>query len=247
MVPMAKDVKQMLKEAYPYRIEMHAHSKPVSYCGEATPEQVIELYEKLGYHGVVLSNHFGYGFGILSEEGTKDELIDKYIGAFEEAKEAAEKRGMKAYLAAEIRFAENSNDYLLYGLDRNLLSEVYDLLPGTLAEYREKADMSGSVLIQAHPFRKGMTLMDVSLLDGVETLNMHPGHNSSIGLAVKYAKKNNVPITIAGSDFHHVNCDHEGVSALRTKVIPEDSFALAEVLKKGDYLLEIGGEAIVLP
>ena len=247
MTQIAKDIKQMLKDTYPYRIEMHAHSKPISYCGEGTPAEVIDIYEKIGYHGVTLSNHFGYGFGLLSEEGTKEELIDRYIGAFEEAKEAAEKRGMKAYFAAEIRFAENSNDYLLYGLDRKILSEAYDLLPGTLAEYREKADLSKSVLVQAHPFRNGMTRMDASLLDGVETLNMHPGHNAAAGLAIKYVKENSVPIAIAGSDFHHLNVKHEGVSAVRTKELPEDSFALAELLRKGDYVLEIGGESIVLP
>ena len=89
--------------------------------------------------------------------------------------------------------------------------------------------------------------MDASLLDGAETFNMHPGHNAAIGLSVKYAKENGLTITTAGSDFHHLNVKHEGVSALRTRTLPKDSFELAELLKQGDYLFEIGGEAIVLP
>ncbi|MBQ4087626.1 MAG: hypothetical protein IJC78_05200 [Clostridia bacterium] len=243
----AKELKELLNKTYPYRIEMHAHSHPVSYCGEASPKQVVQIYKELGYHGLVLSNHFAYGYGLLSEEGTKEELLEKYIGAFEEAKEEAEKHGMQVYFVAELRFAENTNDYLLYGLDKEILSEAYDLLPGTLAEYREKADLSKSLLIQAHPFRPGMELMDASLLDGIETFNMHPGHNGAIGLCVKYAKDNGFAITTAGSDFHHLNRSHEGVSALRCRTLPKDSFELAEILKKGDYLFEIGGEAIVLP
>lgn len=243
----ANNIKELLKKTYPYRIEMHAHSHPISYCGEASPKQVVEIYRELGYHGLVLSNHFAYGGGLLGEEGTKEELLDRYIGAYEEAKTEAEKYGMQVYLVAELRFAENINDYLLYGADREILSEAYDLLSGTLAEYRQKANLSKSLLIQAHPFRKGMERMDASLLDGAETFNMHPGHNAAIGLSVKYAKENGLTITTAGSDFHHLNVKHEGVSALRTRTLPKDSFELAKLLKQGDYLFEIGGEAIVLP
>ena len=247
MEHMAKDIKEILKETYPYRIEMHAHSHPVSYCGEASPKRVVEIYHELGYHGVVLSNHFAYKGGLFSEEGTKEELLKRYLDAFAEAKETAEKLGMKAYLAAELRFAENNNDYLLYGVDETILSEAYDLLSGTLAEYREKTDLSKSVLIQAHPFRQGIQLVDASLLDGVETLNLHPGHNAAVGIAIKYAKENKLSVTIAGSDFHHLDKKHEGVAAVRMRELPADTFALAEMLKNGDYILEIGGEAIVLP
>ena len=54
-------------------------------------------------------------------------------------------------------------------------------------------------------------------------------------------------IKTAGSDFHHKGKGHEGVSALRTKTLPKDSFELAKILKSGDYLFEIGGDSIVLP
>lgn len=243
----AKEIKQMLETAYPYRIEMHAHTCPVSYCGEASPGELVNIYHDLGYHAIVITNHFAAGYGLLSEEGTKDELVAKYLGAFEEAKKAAEQCGIRVILGAELRFAENTNDYLLYGVDKDIIDAAYDLLPETLAAYREKADLSRSVLLQAHPFRNNMKLMDASLLDGVETFNMNPGHNGGIGLCVKYAKEHKFPITIAGSDFHNLNKSHEGVSALRTKILPEDSFALAKLLRDGDYVFEIGGDAIVLP
>ena len=51
----------------------------------------------------------------------------------------------------------------------------------------------------------------------------------------------------AGSDFHHKNLGHEAVSAIRTKDLPKDSYELAKILKSGDYALEIGEDAIVLP
>ena len=106
--------------------------------------------------------------------------------------------------------------------------------------------MPDSVLIQAHPMRNGMETVDPALLDGFEVFNMHPGHNSRVGLASAYAKENRHFLVIAGSDFHHPNRNHEGLAAIRTTYLPEDSFALAKLLKDGDYLLEIGRENFVL-
>ena len=40
---------------------------------------------------------------------------------------------------------------------------------------------------------------------------------------------------------------HEGLAALRTDHMPEDSFALGTLLKEGNYLLEIGRGTIVVP
>ena len=84
-------------------------------------------------------------------------------------------------------------------------------------------------------------------LDGVEVFNMHPGHNSRIGLAALYANENKGPIITAGADFHHPKLNHEGLSALRTENLPEDSFALAKLLRSQDYVLELGRGTIVLP
>ena len=91
-----------------------------------------------------------------------------------------------------------------------------------------------------------MTMCNPELLDGAETFNLHPGHNSRIGIAVRYAAENGLKITTAGSDFHHPDRGHEAVSALRTKDLPKDSFHLAKILKSGDYIFEVGENNIVL-
>ena len=56
-----------------------------------------------------------------------------------------------------------------------------------------------------------------------------------------------IGIVGAGTDFHHLGRKHEGAAALRSKGEITDSFQLAKVLKSEDYLLEIGGNAVVLP
>lgn len=248
----ANELKEQLNKEYPYRIELHAHTKPESACSEIEPEVLAETYKDLGYHGVCVTNHFmghdQYKDGDYMDGETKEEKLEFYLGGYKKAKEHGDEIGIKVYLGLEIRFArESENDYLIYGVDDEITALCYDYLEKDLECFRKNVSLPKSVFIQAHPFRKGIKLMDPDLLDGVETFNMHPGHNGQIAVACRYAKENGFKIRTAGGDYHHKNRGHEGVSALRTKVLPADSFELAELLKAGDYIFEIGGDALVLP
>lgn len=235
--------KNKLLNEYKYRIELHAHTSPASACSQITPQEIAETYKNLGYDGIVITNHFIF----QGERITKEEYIDAFIHDFYETEKHGKELGLKVYLGAEIRFTENNNDYLVFGLDKEMLLEIYDLLPLGLENFRKAYDMPRSVIVQAHPMRDGMEIVNTSLLDGIEVFNMHPGHNSRIGLASLYADSNNISIITAGSDFHHPNRKHEGLAALKSSYLPKDSFELAKILKKGDYLLEIGRSNIVIP
>ena len=237
------EYKNALTEAYPYRIELHAHTSPASSCGRATPEQVMQAYQNVGFDAVTIVNHFIY----KSEEPDGKAFVDRYLDDFYRAEAFGKKLGIKAYLGAEIRFTENMNDYLVFGVNRSILEEIYDLLPYGLANFRKEYSMPDSLLIQAHPRRNGMEEVDPSLLDGVEILNLHPNHNSRNGQTSAIVKKQGFSIVTAGSDFHHPDQGHEGLSALRASFLPEGSFELASVIKSRDYLLEIAGERIILP
>ncbi len=236
--------KEQLKQEYPYRIELHAHTKPQSGCSEVTPEDLIEIYAKKGIHGIAITNHFTYQDTLGKN---KEEFLNWYIKGWEDAKRVGTQYGIRIYLGAELRFHDSMNDYLLYGADRETLSFAYDFLGKGLKAYREAGDFSQSVLLQAHPFRDGMTLPSPELLDGIETMNMHPHHNSRVGLAIQYAKERKFSIQTAGSDFHHENRSHEATGILRAQMLPEDSFGLVALLREKNYLFELGGEAIVLP
>ncbi len=238
-------IKSELFKEYPYRIETHAHTSPVSRCSQITPAELVQTYKKLNYDAITVVNHFvSYAF----DDKSKEDAVKYYLKDYYDTLNEAKKYNMKVYLGLEIRFNnECANDYLLFGADEQIVSKAYDYLELDLQTFRNEVKLKNSVLIHAHPFRSGMKLVDTALLDGIETFNMHPGHNSAVGLAVKYAKENNLKITSAGSDFHYSNVNHEGVAAIRTKTLPNDSFELASILKSGDYLFEIGGNSIVLP
>ena len=240
----ANEFKANLAKEYPIRIELHAHSKPVSPCSEVTPKELIDTYKAHNYDGLVLTNHYiRYLFDGLS----KEEAVKHYLNAFEEASKYGESVGIKVYLGVEYRFDENNNDYIIYGANEDIVTGLFDCFDMGVEKFRKEFPLPNSLFIQAHPLRKGCELVDTDLLDGIETLNLHPGHNGQVGRAVRIADKANLKVTTIGSDFHHKGVDHEAVSALRTKFLPKDSFELVEILKSGDYIFEIGETALIIP
>ena len=238
---MRKQIKETLVKTYPYRVELHAHTNPASPCGKATPEELVQLYLDAGFDGVVITNHFSHAaYGDLSREA----FVEMQMADYERACKAAQGTKLKIYLGVEARFDEDNNDYLLYGVDREILGKIYDYLGKGLAAFRAEVKLPSSVLIQAHPFRDGCVPAEGKLLDGVEVFNMHPGHNPRSALAALYAKQNNIPLTVAGTDFHHIKPGYIATAALRCRALPEDTFGLAELLRSGDYVFEIGDQFV---
>jgi histidinol phosphatase-like PHP family hydrolase len=239
---MLKEIKNTLAQTYPYRLELHAHTNPASHCGKATPEEMVQLYLDAGFDGVVITNHFSRAAnGDLSREAFVEMLMSDY----QRACKAAEGTKLKVYLGVEARFEENANDYLLFGVDEEILGKIYDYLGKGLAAFRAEVKLPESVLIQAHPFRDRMLRREPELMDGIEVFNMHPGHNSRVAQAARLAASIPGCIKTVGTDFHHPG--HEGLCALRVRQMPRDSFDIAAILRSGDYVFELGGDAIVLP
>lgn len=237
-----KELKNQLVSEYNILTELHAHTT-ASSCSQVTPEQMVEIYKELGYSAVCITNHFTYEYKGLS----KEDFLERYMGDFERAEKRGKEIGIKAILGAEIRFENTENDYLIYGVNRKMLEEIYEFLPYGLQNFRKEYKMPDSLFIQAHPFRDDMEETDPALLDGIEVFNLHPNHNSRVGLAAAYARENNFSVITAGSDFHHPGRKHEGVTGMRTKIVPEDSFHLASILKNGDYLFEAGRNCLIIP
>lgn len=243
----SESVKNYIKKIYRYRTELHAHTSHVSTCADFAPGDVVEKYAEIGYDAIAITNHFSYPYRTerFEKEPTADEFVKWYMSDYYKAYEVGVKLGITVILGAEIRFAENENDYLIYGINEDILKEAYERLPYGIADFKSAEKLKDVLVIQAHRFRDRMEYADPSYIDGIETFNMHNGHNSRTGMAVKFAKENNFKIVTAGSDFHHDG--GEGMAALCTKTLPRDSYELADVLRGCDYVFEIGGKSIVLP
>lgn len=226
-------------EKYQYKTELHLHTSPASGCSEIPPEVAVKNYAELGYHSVVVCNHFYPGMRFREN---KQQCLDAYLADYDAAVEAGKKYGVHVILGCEIRFTENFNDYLLFGIDKEFLNAAYDCLDMGIEAFSKQFRGDGRLLIQAHPFRNGMTEVAPEYLDGIESFNLHPNHNSRVAMASKYAKEHRL-IETAGTDYHHPG--HEGMTALLTETEIETSRDIVGVLRSGNYLFEIGGSILI--
>ena len=234
--------KEELLKDYRYKTEMHAHALPISRCSEFEPRALAEVYGKVGVDSLVLTNHFTPAF---VDEGSKEDCLAAYAACYEEVAKYAREQGFTAIFSMEIRFRENNNDYLLYGITQKDLPFLYDAVKEGMGidEFYRAFHRRDAVILQAHPFRSGMEHVDSASLDGIEVFNMHPGHNSRVAIAAKRAREEGLLVS-GGTDFHHPG--HEGVCLMRTKERMETPRDLVKVLREKDFLLDIGG-CIILP
>lgn len=240
------ELKKLFEEAYPYRTELHAHTKPASTCSDVPPEEAVRLYKERGYDSLVVINHFTYNY-FYKRIGTRDvkASVDFYLEDYRRAKAEGEKIGLNVILAAELRFSEGEgldNDYLLFGIDESDLCDIFEMLDGNVEDFYKKYCDETKFLFQAHPMRNGQVVKSPDTVDGYEAFNLHPNHNSRPALATRYAKSVNKPF-VAGTDFHEFG--HEGLSAIRTKEPLRNSHDVVKAMRENDYILETDGSLII--
>ncbi|MBR2363997.1 MAG: hypothetical protein IKA79_02235 [Lentisphaeria bacterium] len=214
------------------KIDLHVHSKEISACGKLSVEEVIDLYAAAGYDGIVLTNHFNNETADrLEKEGIKD-FEEFYYTVFRKAGAYGAQKGVLVFNGYEIRFDGSSNDYLVYGMDRETAGEYRRFFRMTAEEFGAVARDKGFLFYQAHPFRKGMKIVDPACLFGLEVKNTHPRHDSRNDIALLWAEKFGLH-KIGGSDCHQKQ-DAAGSGIVTGRVVKcmED---LVAVLRDGDY------------
>lgn len=230
------DFSQILNQ-YSYTTELHTHSFPVSACGEFTASEVVKFYKEAGVNSLVLTNHLNP----LWMEGSPSQRAEEYLSDYRLAREAAGKE-MNIILGVEIRFPENHNDYLVYGVCEEDLEQFISLIPYGIENFYKEVKSDKNLILQAHPFRKNMELAPIHAIDGIESLNMHPNHHAKPSVAFKYAKENDL-IVSGGSDFHHKG--HHALCLMRTQKEMKDSYDVAEALKSKTAIFDCSGHIII--
>lgn len=226
---------------YKYKYDLHVHTSPVSPCGDFSPEEVVDKYIELGYHGIVLTNHCQPH--LVDKFETGEDFISHFLSDFYRGKEYGDKKGFDVILGIEMRFPESNNDYLVYGIEECDIYEAIRYIHTDYETFYKNFKTENNLIIQAHPFRKGCSLEDTDNLDGIEVFNLHPGHNSVIGFAAKAAFDNPHLLKTGGTDFHHEA--HEGMCSTIFSERITDSYMLANSLKAKDYILDIWGNKVI--
>lgn len=217
-----------------FLFDIHIHTEESSKCGETSAAKVVERYKKLGYDGLCITDHMNKPNSAVFGN-TYAEKAEAFLRGWRAAKEAAGD-DMRIILGMEIRFVPYDNDYLVYGFDEDLIFTRDFTDFASLKEFRQYADENGLIVIQAHPFRKNMIIVDPTLLDGMEVYNGHGGHDSRNDIAYRWAEKYGLRKTSA-SDFHYDTGMEPG--GIYLEEMPSDSKDLARLLRENKYTLKV--------
>jgi predicted metal-dependent phosphoesterase TrpH len=138
----------------------------------------------------------------MRSKGDWGKYIDKFLEGYRFAKQRGDELGMSVILGAELRFPENDNHYLIYGIDENFLrNNQYLYLMGIKEFYREFGNEV--LIIQAHPYRYNNNVVYHDYIHGVEVVNSCPNHlnynNRALGLCKNYPAL----YRVCGSDVHN--------------------------------------------
>ena len=213
-----------------YKTELHCHSRDGSDCSHESAEGIVEKYLAAGYTTVCLTNHFSPRD---NDETAWEAKIDKLFDAYEKLVKASA-GWLNIIPGMELRFRQNSNDYLVFGFDRRYLLDRPDLLSMTVGQFTSKARKQGILTVQAHPFRYGMTAVRPDQIDGVEVFNGHFGHESNNDIALRWAEKYGL-IQTSGTDHHDKK--HIPNGGIETDFPIRTAEELIAVLKSGEYTL----------
>lgn len=214
-----------------YKYDVHVHTSEVSPCAKVNALEVVKLYKKAGYAGIVITDHYFKGFfESINSYNWKDKM-DQYLEGYRKAFNEGRRIGLNVILGMEITFTDSPNDFLVYGINEEFLKENPELYNLNLREFRGLIEGKGMLIYQAHPFRTGITVQDPGLLDGIEVYNGNPRHDSRNPIAYLFAYENGLKM-VSGSDFHQIQDLAKGGIILKDNIVTLEDFV--EVLRNGE-------------
>lgn len=217
-----------------FLFEMHAHTAEVSACGVKGAAEVFKMYHDAGYDGIIVTDHLKSGtFKSIKNLGW-EKKVEHYLEGYRIMKSLVND-DFCVLLGMEVTFAENDNDYLVYGFDEDFLFNNINLLEMNLAKFKRLAEKNNLLVFQAHPFRDNMTIVDPFLLDGIEVYNGNSSHNSRNDIANLWADKFGLR-KVSSSDFHNFWGMMPGGVYFKNKI--KNNKDLVEALKNNEYTLK---------
>lgn len=217
-----------------FKTELHCHSKSVSACARVSNEEIIQKYTDAGYTSLVIANHFNKGTqDFLGCSDSYQNFVTAYLKGYEDLKRDAEGK-LNVILAMELRFNENSNDYLVFGITEEFLRAHEELFTLNPEKFSKISRENGLLFVQAHPFRNSMMVVRPDFLDGVEVYNGHKGHDSRNEIADMWADRFGL-IKTSGTDFHYSHVPANAGILTDTEITTSEQ--LVQILKSGNYSL----------
>ena len=188
-----------------YMYETHLHTSEASACGKLTGAEQADLYKEMGYTGIIVTDHFFNGNSAIARDLPWEERIHRYCAGYRNAKKRGDEIGLQVYLGLETAFT--GQEFLLYGLSEEWLSEQEDMLSWSPAEQFRRVTEAGGFVVQAHPYREASYIPKVVLYpECCEAFEIANAANAAGGRdfnekAQRYAREHGIHGT-GGSDAH---------------------------------------------
>ena len=213
----------------------HTHTSETSRCGHLPAAEVVDRYVKQGFTGLVVTDHLHPEY--LSRIDTQhnwDAVMDHYLSGYRASKKRGDEVGFDVILGAELRFPENDNDYLVYGIDEQWLrSNPYMCCMSAVEFFAKFHDQV--LIIHAHPYRDGNKEVFESAVHGAEGINGNPLHENGNELARALCRRHPCFFRLAGSDTHQAGDEGQAGIILPERV--KDSFAYKKMIETMNFKL----------
>lgn len=225
-----------------YKYELHAHTAECDLCASMHGAEMVKAYHDLGYSGIVITDHyfnlFFEWFGEELTEAPHREIISRWMRGYESARNEGEKLGFTVLSGAEVRFDGQINDYLIYGLEPTDFYELPLLNRLRGVEELKQVLPRHALIVQAHPFRDGMTVCDPIPFFGIEGYN--GGTEAFRNQMAKTFAAHYGKLLTSGSDVHHLQGAGKGGIITDTPI--QTAADLIRTLTSGAYGLIEDGE-----
>ena len=221
-----------------YKYELHAHTHECDPYALLSGCELAHLYKEAGYDGIVITDHY---FDMFFSQWCAGELegasqmqqMQRWLKGFLSAREAGERIGITVLPGAEVRLDHCPNDYLIYGISEDFFYTAPRLDKQKSLEALLALMPEGVCVVQAHPFRDGMSVQSPKGLFGMEVYNGGTERFRN-QLACSFAEHYQLAKT-SGSDIHHISALAKGgIMTDRRICTPND---LSSVLRSGEYRL----------
>ena len=225
-----------------YKTELHCHTSEVSPCAHMTGAETIEKYLAAGYTSIVITNHFdacrvGAPHTYKVRYDTYEEQVRRHFEVIRQIRETANGR-INIIDGFEMSTCHSGNDYLVFGMteEEALLKDLFSM---SMKELRCHINSLGCLIIQAHPMRQGMSIIDPDLVDGYEVYNgdLEAMKYNEVAYHFALVAGDGKKILTVGND-HHLK-EEPLRAAILTEEPIRDSKELVTILKSGAYRLYV--------
>lgn len=187
-----------------YKYEVHMHTAESSACGRTHAKDYIPEFIRMGYDGMIITDHFYHGNTAANRALDWEGFIDEFCRGYEEAKAEGDRLGFKVFFGWEE--SQGQDEYLIYGPDKAWLKAHPEIKDADHVQYFQMIHEAGGTVVGAHPFRERGYIDTVKIhpyqCDAMEACNFGNPPYQDI-MAYNFCKDRGIIMT-SGTDMHDV-------------------------------------------